>query len=150
LALRQTEGLIGSVIAIFGFDLAVPDHTTLSWRAESLAVARPRPGSGPVHLLVDSIGQKLCGFGEWLLENMARRHGSRGASCTSAWTPTPCRSRGQHLQSIADRGHLARQNASGDNWRAMVEATLAASNASFAKVCDPAPIGVERPRSRLP
>ena len=28
LALRQTEGLIGSVIALLGLDLAVPDHTT--------------------------------------------------------------------------------------------------------------------------
>ncbi len=33
LALRQTEGLIGSVIYLSGFDLAVPDHSTLSRRA---------------------------------------------------------------------------------------------------------------------
>ena len=36
LALRQTEGLIGSIIALLGLDLAVPDHTTLSRRAEGL------------------------------------------------------------------------------------------------------------------
>jgi hypothetical protein len=30
LALRQTEGLIGSVIGLLGLDLAVPDHSTLS------------------------------------------------------------------------------------------------------------------------
>ncbi len=30
LALRQAEGLIGSIIAPLGLDLAVPDHTTLS------------------------------------------------------------------------------------------------------------------------
>ena len=41
LALRQTEGLIGSIIALLGLDLAVPDHTTLSRRAETLEVARP-------------------------------------------------------------------------------------------------------------
>jgi Transposase DDE domain len=29
LALRQTEGLIGSVIRLPGLDLPVPDHTTL-------------------------------------------------------------------------------------------------------------------------
>ena len=63
LALRQTEGLVGSIIALLGLDLAVPDHTTLSRRAESLDVVRPRPGSGPVHLLVDSTGLKLCGSG---------------------------------------------------------------------------------------
>ncbi|MGI4942816.1 MAG: IS5 family transposase [Janthinobacterium lividum] len=73
LALRQTEGLIGSIIALLGLDLAVPDHTTLSRRAESLDVVRPRPGSGPVHLLVDSTGLKLCGSGEWLLE----KHGTK-------------------------------------------------------------------------
>ena len=33
LALRQTEGLIGSIIALLGLDLAVPDHSTLSRRA---------------------------------------------------------------------------------------------------------------------
>ena len=73
LALRQAEGLIGSTISLLGLDLAVPDHTTLSRRAESLDVVRPRPGSGPVHLLVDSTGLKLCGSGEWLLE----KHGTK-------------------------------------------------------------------------
>ena len=73
LALRQTEGLIGSIIALLGLDLAVPDHTTLSRRAESLDVVCPWSCSGPVHLLVDSTGLKLCGSGEWLLE----KHGTR-------------------------------------------------------------------------
>jgi hypothetical protein len=73
LALRQTEGLIGSILALLGLDLAVPDHSTLSRRAETLALPPPRPGSGPVHLLVDSTGLKLCGSGEWLPE----KHGTR-------------------------------------------------------------------------
>src|SRR3954451_15549747 len=33
LALRQTEGLIGSIIRLLGLALSVPDHTTLSRRA---------------------------------------------------------------------------------------------------------------------
>src|SRR5216683_6556474 len=33
LALRQTEGLIGSIIGLLGLILAVPDHSTLSRRA---------------------------------------------------------------------------------------------------------------------
>ena len=61
LALRQTEGLIASVLRLLGLDLAVPDHTTLSRRAETLEVARPRRGGEPVHLLVDSTGLRLCG-----------------------------------------------------------------------------------------
>ena len=68
LALRQTEGLIGSIIRLLGLTLAVPDHSTLSRRAATLDVPRPRSGSGtesePVHLLVDSTGLKLCGAGE--------------------------------------------------------------------------------------
>src|SRR6202007_838902 len=68
LALRQTEGLIGSVIRLLGLDLAIPDHSTLSRRAETLGVARPPSRAGPVHLLVDSTGLKLCGAGEWLVE----------------------------------------------------------------------------------
>ena len=54
LALRQTEGLIGSILHLLGLELAVPDHSTLSRRAETLELPRSRPGSEPVHLLVDS------------------------------------------------------------------------------------------------
>jgi hypothetical protein len=73
LALRQTEGLIGSILQLLGLDLAVPDHTTLSRRAETLEVPHPRSAGGPVHLLVDSTGLRLCGPGEWLTE----KHGTR-------------------------------------------------------------------------
>ncbi len=92
-ALRQTEGLIGSIIALLGLDLAVPDHTTLSRRAESLDVVRPRPGSGPVHLLVDITGLKLCGSGEWLLE----KHGTK---TRRSW-------RKLHIAVDADTGQIA-------------------------------------------
>src|SRR5918993_1561154 len=47
LAFRQTEGLIGSVMRLLGLDLAVPDHTTLSIRAATLEVPRPRASSSP-------------------------------------------------------------------------------------------------------
>ena len=58
--LRQTEGLVGSLLGLMGLDLPIPDHTTLSRRARTLAVA-PQAVSGPVHLLVDSTGVKLSG-----------------------------------------------------------------------------------------
>ena len=92
LALRQTEGLIGSVLALLGLDLAVPDHSTLSRRAETLDVASPRPGCAPVHLLVDSTGLKLCGSGEWLLE----KHGTK---TRRAW-------RKLHIGVDADTGRI--------------------------------------------
>jgi hypothetical protein len=53
LALRQTEGVIGSIIALLGLDLAVPDHSTLSRRAETLEVPQPRSSTRPIHLLVE-------------------------------------------------------------------------------------------------
>ena len=92
LALRQTEGLLGSIIALLGLDLAVPDHSTLSRRAETLEVPRPRCGRGPVHLLVDSTGLKLCGPGEWLAE----KHGTR---TRRAWKKL-------HLATDADTGRI--------------------------------------------
>src|SRR5215208_6496574 len=74
LALRQTEGLLGSILRLLGLDLAVPDHSTLSRRAETLELPRPCPSSRePVHLLVDSTGLRLCGPGEWLIE----KHGTQ-------------------------------------------------------------------------
>jgi len=77
LALRQTEGLTGSIVELLGLALAVPDHSTLSRRAQALEVPRPRSGSGadgePMHLLVDSTGLKVFGAGEWLLE----KHGTK-------------------------------------------------------------------------
>jgi hypothetical protein len=73
LALRQTEGLIGSILRLLGLDLAVPDHSTLSRRAETLEMPKPVSRGEPVHLLVDSTGLRLCGPGEWLLE----KHGTR-------------------------------------------------------------------------
>ena len=92
LALRQTEGLIGSILALLGLDLAVPDHTTLSRRAETLEVPRPRRGREPVHLLVDSTGLKLCGPGEWLVE----KHGTK---TRRGW-------RKLHLATDADTGRI--------------------------------------------
>src|ERR671921_215614 len=92
LAYRQTEGLIGSVIGLLGLMLRVPDHTTLSRRAATLEVPRPRTGAEPMHLLVDSTGLKLCGAGEWLIE----KHGTKRRR---AW-------RKMHLGVDADTGRI--------------------------------------------
>ncbi|MGC1862774.1 MAG: IS5 family transposase, partial [Methylocystis sp.] len=72
-ALRQSEGLIGSIMTMLEIDLPVPDHTTLSRRACGSPVCNPaRIGTGELHLIVDSTGLKLRGAGEWLLE----KHGT--------------------------------------------------------------------------
>jgi hypothetical protein len=92
LALRQTKGLIGSILQLLGLDLAVPDRSTLSRRAETLEVARPHCGSEPVHLLVDSTGLQLCGPGGWLEE----KHGTKRRR---AW-------RVLHLATDADSGQV--------------------------------------------
>src|SRR5215208_1911715 len=100
LALRQTEGLIGSIIHLLGLALSVPDHTTLSRRAETLEGPRPRSDGRtdagrdpePLHLLVDSTGLKLCGAGEWLVE----KHGTR---TRRAW-------RKMHIGVDADTGQI--------------------------------------------
>jgi len=61
------------IAALLGLDLAIPDHSTLSRRAEILVLPRLRPDTAPVHLLVDSTGLRLCGPAEWLVE----KHGSK-------------------------------------------------------------------------
>lgn len=73
LALRQTEGLIGSVLRLLGLGLPAPDHSTLNRRAETLEMPRPRRGPGQAHLPVDSTGLRLCGPGGWLEE----KHGTK-------------------------------------------------------------------------
>jgi hypothetical protein len=55
-----------------GLDLPVPNHSTLSRRSRTLAVAS-QAASGPAHLLIDSTGVKLSGPGEWLVE----KHGTQ-------------------------------------------------------------------------
>src|SRR3712207_4673731 len=92
LALRQAEGLIGSVLRLLGLDLPVPDHSTLCRRAETLEVARPKAGSAPMHLLVDDTGLCLCGPGEWLAEK-------HGTGRRRAW-------RVLHLATDADTGRI--------------------------------------------
>ena len=76
LALRQTEGFVGSLLRMLGLDhLPVPDHSTLSRRAPSLDVApKATQNRGPIHLIVDSTGLQIAGEGPWA----AAKHGTRG------------------------------------------------------------------------
>src|ERR1700724_1100100 len=52
LALRQTEGLMTSVLTLMGLTISAPDHSTVSRRAETLPVIQPASvAPGPVHVL---------------------------------------------------------------------------------------------------
>ncbi len=89
LALRQTEGLIGSIIGLLGLELRVPDHSTLSRRAKTLEVPRPQrrrahaPVGGQHEPALVWRGRSGSRFrsrsewnireGEWLLE----KHGTK-------------------------------------------------------------------------
>ncbi len=75
LALRQTEGFLGSVLRLMGVDLPCPDHTTLSRRNATVVVRRTieRAPQGPLSVIVDSTGLKVCGQGEW----HSQKHGEK-------------------------------------------------------------------------
>ena len=73
LPLRQTVGLVESLIRLAGLDWPVPDFSTLCRRQARITVQIPFRASGqPLNLLVDSTGIKFRGDGEWL----ARKHGT--------------------------------------------------------------------------
>ena len=74
LALRQTEGLMMSVLTLMGLTLSAPDHTTVSRRAVALRVIQPaHVPPGPLHVLIDSTGLQVYGAGQWL----EAKHGAK-------------------------------------------------------------------------
>jgi len=74
LALRQTEGLMTSVLTLMGVTLSAPDHTTVSRRAVALPVIQPaHVPPGPLHVLIDSTGLQVYGAGQWL----EAKHGAK-------------------------------------------------------------------------
>jgi hypothetical protein len=68
---RGTEGFVGSIFAMLGVTLPVPDHTTLSRRGKGLKVVLPKQVSGHIDIVMDSTGLKVYGEGEWKV----RTHG---------------------------------------------------------------------------
>ena len=74
LPLRQTTGMVASILSMAGLDWPVPDFSTLSRRQKRITVQiSNRRAPGPLNLLVDSTGIKFLGDGEWL----ARKHGTQ-------------------------------------------------------------------------
>ncbi|QND44275.1 IS5 family transposase (plasmid) [Rhizobium lusitanum] len=109
LRLRQTEGFVTSVLKLIGLDLVVPDHTTLSRRANKPRAPNKRhsdrfPQKGPVHVLIDSTGLQVYGAGQWLEEK-------HGVKSRRGW-------RKLHLVLDADSGdiiaHVMTEQGAGD------------------------------------
>lgn len=72
LALRQTIGMVASLLKMAGLDWPVPDFSTLCRRQKSVSIQIPfRRSGGSLNLLVDSTGVKMRGEGEW----QVRKHG---------------------------------------------------------------------------
>ena len=97
LRLRQSEGLLSSVLDMMALDLPVPDHTTLSrrartWKPSGRSNDRQNVASEPLHVLVDSTGLKIYGAGQWLEE----KHGEKSRR---GW-------RKLHLAVDADSGEI--------------------------------------------
>src|SRR5690606_4766865 len=73
LPLRQTVGLVASLIKMAGLDWPVPDWSALCRRQARISVQIPyKRAGGPLNLLIDSTGIRFRGDGEWL----ARKHGA--------------------------------------------------------------------------
>ena len=85
LPLRQTTGMVTSLLQLANLDWAVPDCTTLCRRQKTLAVHSPYwRADGPLNLRVDSAGITFRGDGEWQARNygvQGRRQSLRAVVC---------------------------------------------------------------------
>ena len=96
MALRQTEGLIASVLTLMNLAISAPDHTTVSRRAVGLTLPKLASApKGPLHVLIDSTGLEVFGAGQWL-------EAKHGAKSRRTW-------RKLHLAVDADSGRIVAQ-----------------------------------------
>ncbi len=73
LPLRQSIGMVESLLKLAGLDWPAPDFSTISRRQKHLRVVIPYQRSREgLHLLVDSTGIKMLGEGEW----KRKKHGA--------------------------------------------------------------------------
>lgn len=73
LALRQSLGLVESLLRMAGLNWRVPDFSTVCRRQKTLRVQLPyRASTSALDLLVDSTGIKFLGEGEW----KRKKHGA--------------------------------------------------------------------------
>jgi hypothetical protein len=96
MALRQTEGMMASVLTLMNLKVSTPDHTTVSRRSIGLPIMKSAAApNGPLHVLVDSTGLEIFSAGQWLVA----KHGTKSRR---TW-------RKLHLAVDADNGMIARK-----------------------------------------
>ena len=82
LPLRQTEGLMASVLKLMDLTISAPDHTTVSRRAVKLPGIQPaQVPDGALHVLIDSTGLQVYGGANGWRRSMARSRAGNGVNC---------------------------------------------------------------------
>lgn len=72
LPLRQTQGVLSSLLTLLGVTVTTPNYSTFCRRQRTLTVSLPRMTPGEAfHMVVDGTGLKVHGEGEWCV----RAHG---------------------------------------------------------------------------
>jgi hypothetical protein len=105
LPLRQSIGMVESLLKLAGLDWPVPDFSTISRRQKHLRVVIPYQRSREgLHLLVDSTGIKMLGEGEW----KRKKH---GADYRRQWRKVHM---GIDAQTLEIRAFEVTDNAEGD------------------------------------
>ena len=105
LALRQSLGLVESLLLLAGLDWSVPDFSTVCRRQKTLRVQWPyRASTTALDLLVDSTGIKCLGEGEW----KRKKH---GAEYRRQWRKVPL---GIDAQTLEIRAIEVTDNSVGD------------------------------------
>jgi hypothetical protein len=113
LPLRQTEGLMASVLTLMDLTLSESDHTTVSRRAVKLPVIPPaQVPHGEVDVLIDSTGLQVYEAGQWL----AAKHGVKSRR---TW-------RKLHLAVDAASGMIVAQDPQGSGCRRSIPGSAAA------------------------
>ncbi len=66
LSLRQTEGIVRSLLDLMCAGVPAPDHTTLSRQCRTFTIdMRVSPHAKPTDIVLDSTGLKFYAAGEW-------------------------------------------------------------------------------------
>jgi hypothetical protein len=66
MALRQTKGLMASVLTLMNLTISSPDHTTVGRRSVGLLIMKSAPvPKGLLHVLIERTGLEVFDAGQW-------------------------------------------------------------------------------------